>query len=91
MGKKLVIAVCLFLLVPVAALSPAQPKEGTKAPTPSKTVIRVQGAYGVDKGFCCQTRKGCISGPKDGSEICKSLGGKPFTNSFCAMGTCYDP
>jgi len=40
-------------------------------------------AYGSAKQFCCEGWFGCISGPKDGSKVCKELGGTPFTKRYC--------
>ena len=79
------------LLIPAAAFS--QPKkEEPKAPPVKQAIVKaLTDAYGKEKGFCCQLKNGCLSGPKDGSAACRHFGGKPFSNSFCAIGTCFDP
>lgn len=56
----------------------------TKLPTPSDEMQSLARAYGVKKQYCCQMSNGCLSGPTDGSEVCRSLGGRPYGNSYCA-------
>lgn len=81
--------------------APAKTPE-TKAPAPTQEEKELAKAYGLRKQFCCQMQNGCISGPRDGSQACKRLGGDPFSNSFCIAlpskpgeekkgGHCVDP
>ena len=88
----------------VLAQSASQPMMGMQGPMmgkpanamvskvkPTARIKRLSEAYGETKGFCCQMKGGCASGPTDGSKVCEELGGKAFTNSYCADRECVDP
>ena len=103
----------LGLVAAVAVLSQTKPSQTTskpqspsaqklepKAPPPTNDQKQLGQAYGATKQYCCQLPNGCISGPRDGSKVCKELGGTPFSNSYCAAapkqekkkaGVCVDP
>ena len=84
--------------------SAASAQSGRRLPVaPGKVsaeTMQMLRAYGVRKQYCCQFRRGCLSGPVDGSKVCRDLGGTPYRNSVCVnvatpggnpVGECQDP
>ena len=66
--------------------SPKGEKKELKLPAPTKHQQKLMDSYGSTKQFCCQLGNSCISGPKGGSDVCKELGGTPYSNSACVPG-----
>ena len=102
---KIAMAICLLLLLAPAVLlsqkkgkepqgtaqSQYSQKETPKAPLPSDADKKLMKAFGARKQFCCQLPNGCISGPANGSAVCKEVGGTPFAKSVCVAARCVDP